>query len=180
LNASVAVIDGTSEEALNITNTYNLLTSGFYSKLLESADKSGIIKRQNVQTVCPVVLTEGEDVCLPYIEIKGENGDAEVKGIALFSDDVMTGHLNLKESSMLLILTETAPQRTKLNLKVTDNKEKHDKNFVDFSIRKLKNKINVTANDTDIKATVTVNIRIEIDEFSSDHLQSQSKADRLE
>lgn len=180
LNASIAIIEGTAKDALNVKKTYSLLTSAFYTKLLESAGESGIIKQQNVQTVCPVFLSEGQDVCLPYIKIKEENGEAEIEGLALFSGDVMTGTLDLKESTMLLILTKQAPKRTKLNLKISDKKEKHDKNFVDFSIRKLKRKINVTTYNDEIKAEVKVKLNIEIDEYSTDHLGINRYADELE
>lgn len=179
LNATVAIIDETAEEALNLKQTYNLLTSDFYSKLLKSADESGIIKIENVQSICPIILTDGEDIFLPYIKIKDGQSEAEITGVALFSDDVMTGSLNLKESTMLLILTEKAPKRTKLNLKVTNNNQKHDKDFVDFSIRKLKRKVDINTTNDHVEANIKIKLDIEIDEFSSDHLNDEKRAEYL-
>lgn len=179
LNASLAIIDGTAEEALNVKQTYNLLTSGFYSKLIRSADESGIIKSENIQTISPNILSEGEDICLPYIIMKKGGDIVEIKGLALFSDDVMTGTLDLEESSMLLILTNQAPKRTKINLQVTENKKENDKNFVDISIRKLKRKVNITTDNDDVKAEIKIKINVEIDEYSEDHLESDLKAKKL-
>lgn len=173
LNASVAVVNGSAQNALNIDETYNQLTSAFYFDLLESANSNGIIKHENVQSICPVILSTGEDIVLPYISFQKNVDKIKLDGLALFSGDTMTGTLSLKEATTLLILSNQAPKRTKVNLQITDDKDKYDKNFVDFSIQQTKSKINIDTDGEDIKVSIDLKTKVEIDEYALDHLDDK-------
>ncbi len=179
LNASVAVVKGTAKDALNIKENYSRPVSDFYSELLTSAGGSGLTKNENVQSICPIMLSDLKDIAVPYIRVTEDSNMAIVDGMALFSGDKMTGKLNIKESSMLLILTDNTPKGTKMNLKVSNDKEKHDKNFVDFVIRKTKRKLNVYTDNDEIKAKIDLTLQVEIDEYSTDQLHNEKKAKAL-
>lgn len=180
LNASVAVINGDAAEALNIKGTHSLLTSDFYFRLIESADKSGIILKKTIQSASPVILTEGEDLILPYIKVSDKGKTAKIQGTALFSGDKLTGKLNLKETAMLLILLKQAPKRTKINLQIVSDKKKHDQNYVDFSIHRIKRKINITTNENNVKVDINIPLEIVIDEYSNKSLGSEQHGISLE
>lgn len=179
LNASVAIIDGSAEDALNVEETYNQLTSAFYFDLLDSAHSKGLITYENVQSICPVILTPGEDIVLPYIKFQNNKKEIKLDGLALFSGDLMTGTLNLDESTMLLLLANKAPKRTKINLKVTNDKQKHDKNFVDFSIQQTKSKINIHTDNDEVKVELNLKSNVEVDEYAIDHLDDERHMDTL-
>jgi len=180
LNAKVAVADTTADQALNVNERYDQMVSDYFSELLTSTEISGIITKENVQSICPVLLSDGEDIVLPYMRILGEGGEVVIDGLALFSNDKMTGHLMAKESMMYIILSGENVPRAKLNLQISDDEINKYNNFVDFSIRKMKRKLKVDVNDEEIKAKIYLELRIEIDEYTKDNLDDESHAKDLE
>src|SRR5699024_5291797 len=95
LYASVAIVDGTAKDALNIEEPYSLLTSDFYSELLLTASDAGIIKNENIQEICPIILSEGKDISIPFMEIMDDGKKAKIKGGSLFNDGKFTSSLSL-------------------------------------------------------------------------------------
>lgn len=179
LNAQLVVVDGEAKEAQAIEETYQILLSDFYTQLIESAHHVGLVQSENVQSVCPVILTEGKDVALPYIEIEDDGKKAHLNGVALFTNDQLTGHLKSEESALYLVLRDEAPDQTKLNMKIYEDQDEHVKNYVDFAIRHSKRKMNISIDDDKLKVDLQYELNIQIDEFASDHLQSEKKANKL-
>jgi len=179
LNARVAIIDGTAREALNINRDYSFLISEFYFDFLQGAEESGLIKNENVQSICPLLLSDGKDIVLPYVTIENNGKEARIKGLALFSDDQMTGELNGKESTMFLILSNQLESNTKLNFKIEQDKIENDKNFVDLVFHELKRKQKITTKNEKIKVNIDISLRVEIDEYPADHLNDEKKAKAL-
>jgi len=107
-------------------NIYDLIFD-----LLETSSISGITKNENVQSACPIILSEGEDIYLPHIKVD-EQDRIVVIGLALFSDDKLTGSLDPISSTMLLLLANKAPKRTKINLKVNNDESRKEKEFINF------------------------------------------------
>src|SRR5699024_8881000 len=97
LNASVAIVKERAEEGLMIQKNQSFFTSEFYYDLLKSSEEAGIIKRENVQSICPVLLSGRKDIALPLINIDNDD-NARIEGLALFTGDKMTGQLGEKES----------------------------------------------------------------------------------
>src|SRR5690606_3491749 len=143
LMASVAIFEGSAKDAINVKEHYSRLVSSFYSELLKSAAIAGITKTGTVESIRSTILNEGQDIVIPYLRFKDDGITAMVDGVALFSKDKMTGTLNVKETTMLLILLDKYPGGAKINMQVNDDKEKHTENFVDFTIRKMKKKLKV-------------------------------------
>lgn len=179
LNANVAIVGGTAEDAMNIKDNYYRLISDFYSELLESAEDHGLIKNENIQSACPVILTEGEDIVLPYICLEQDSEVAVIDGLALFSGDQMTGQLNIKQSTMLLILLNQTPKKTKLSFEVNPNEEEHNKKFVDFFIRNIKRDIEIDVVNGELQTNIDLTLQIEIDEYSTDNLDKESEVKSL-
>lgn len=179
LNAKVAIYSGIAQEALSTKSEQPMLTSDIYAQLLNSAEQAGITKTHNVQTACPILLAQGKDLVLPLLSQKEGKTEVNVAGLALFHEDQMTGTLNTKETSMFLILSDQITENTSLNLKITEDKEDHNKNFVNIALRHNKRKLSLHVAEDKIQAVLDVTLKIEIDEFASDHLYDEHKVKAL-
>jgi len=91
----------------------------------------------------------------------------------------MTGTLNIKETSMFLILSDQISKYTALNLKVQDDQEDYNKNFVNIAIRKNTRKINLNVNKDEIRADLQITLEVEIDEYALDHLSDEDRVKKL-
>lgn len=180
LNAVMAVVDRTAEEALTRKMDYEMLISEFYLDLLESASNVGLTKAENIQDICPFILTAGEDVAVPYVKVEDDGRVADVIGLALFTDDKMTGTLLAKEATIYLILDNEAPKRTKVNLKIFDDEAEEEKNIIDFAIRKMKRKMDIHVQDGDVTVKLHYTLSIQIDEFAKNDLEREQFAKDVE
>ena len=179
LNAKIAIFKGEAKDALMLHSEQSLLTSDIYANLLESAGEAGITKNENVQVACPIILGSGKDVVLPYVSITDDGSEAIIEGVALFHGDQMTGNLNIKETSMFLMLSDQITKKTALNLKVHDTYEDQNKNFVNIAIRKNKRDISFKVKDEDIRVQVQITLEVEIDEYAADHLRDKDRVKSL-
>ncbi|RWR11646.1 Ger(x)C family spore germination protein [Siminovitchia fortis] len=179
LIAKMAVFDGKAKDALSVKTDDSMLVSDVYSELLDSAEEQGITKNENVQTACPIILSKGKDLVLPYISLQREKNVPKVEGLALFNGDRVTGKLNIKETSMFLILSDQNTKGIILNLKVRNDQKKHDKNFVNIAVRHNKRKVKVNANKGHIDAKVNVHLEVEVDEYPIDHLNKEKEVKAL-
>lgn len=180
LNANVVIYDGEAEDALHIKSEQAPMVSDIYAELLESAEQAGITKNENVQLACPAILAEGKDIALPYLSYDEEQNEATVKGLAMFKQDKMTGTLNTDETTIFLILSKQLAKYTELNLKVDDNKEDLNKEFINISIRKTKRKLDINVVDKEVKVQIHSKLNVEIEEYADDYLNDSDKADKLE
>ncbi|GIN94292.1 germination protein KC [Siminovitchia terrae] len=178
LNATLAIFDGNAKGGLSVKTGDSMLVSDVYSELLDSAEKGGITKNENVQTACPIILSKGKDLVLPYVGLKDEK-EVRVKGLALFNGDRLTGQLNIEETTMFLILSDQKTKGATLNFKVRNDQKKHDKNFVNIAVRKDKRKVNINANKGIIAAKVIVDLEVEVDEYALDHLNKEKEVKAL-
>lgn len=111
LGAVVAIVEETAEDGMKKGDFQSFLPSEYYFDLLKTAEESGIIIRENVQSICPVLLGGRKDIVLPLIKIgEGEN-KVNLDGMALFSGDKMTGTITGEHSIMLLILKKNEHQK---------------------------------------------------------------------
>lgn len=179
INATVAVVKSRAEDGLKIQKDQSFFTSEFYYDLLKSSEDSGIIKRENIQSISPVLLSGREDIALPLINITSDD-KAYLEGLALFSGNVMTGQLEEVQSVMYLILTKDVKEEVTFNFHIDNQEENYAKNFVTFAVRKEKRKFKVYEDDGDIKARVALNLKIEIEEYPHDNLDKRATKDKLE
>lgn len=179
LNAKIAIFKGEAKDALMLQSEQSLLTSDIYANLLESAGQAGITKNENVQIACPIILGNGKDVVLPYVSITDDGSEAIIEGVALFNGDQMTGTLNIKETSMFLVLSDQITKNTALNLKVHDTYEDQNKNFVNIAIRKNERDISFHVKDEDIRVQLKTTLEVEIDEYAANHLSDKDRVKSL-
>lgn len=180
LNAVMAIVDGEAEEALTTKNNYKMLISEFYLDLLHSASKVGLTKAENVQDICPFILTQGKDVAVPYIKLDENGRVADILGLALFFNDKMSGKLLGQDATIYLILMNEASKRTKVNVKIFENEDEYEKNYVDFALRKMKRKMDVHVKNGKINVSLKYTLSIQIDEFTKGGLQSEATAKDVE
>lgn len=178
LNATVAIIKKRAEEGLTIQKNQSFFTSEFYFDLLKSSEDSGIIKRENIQSICPVLLSGRKDIALPVINISDEKS-AYLEGLALFSGDKMTGQLDEDQSIMYLLLTKEVSQNVTFNFHIDHDAKNYAKNFVTFAVRKEKRKFNVYKEKDEIKATVDIHLQIDIEEYAHDYLEKEATQKKL-
>src|SRR5699024_3112234 len=164
LYASVAIVDGTAKDALEVEDTYSLLTSEFYSELLKTASNAGIIKDDNIQEICLVILSDGKDIAIPQIALMDNGKRAKITGSTLFNGDKSSGELSLDENIMLLTLMGVKNKNRKMNFLVDPDQERREKHYVNFSIQN--EYLHVTWEgtvDNDLKDKVNWSYQIEID-----------------
>lgn len=179
LDATVAIVKERAKDGLNIQADQSFFTSEFYFDLLKSSEESGIIKRENIQSICPVLLSNRKDIALPLIEINNDD-EAYLKGLALFSGDKKTGELNEKQSIMYLLLTKKVKKNIAFNFRIDHDETNYAKNFVTFTIRKEKRKFDVYENKGEIKASIDIHLKIDVEEFPQDTLYKKSTLEKLE
>lgn len=180
LYASVAIVDGTAKDALEVEDTYSLLTSEFYSELLKTASNAGIIKDDNIQEICPVILSDGKDIAISQIALMDNGKRAKITGSTLFNGDKSSGELSLDENIMLLTLMGEKNKNRKMNFLVDPDQERREKQYVNFSIRNEYQHVTwERTGDNDLTVTVKLSLQIEIDEYASDHLYDEDKAKYL-
>src|SRR5699024_1722936 len=168
---SVAIVDGTAKDALEVEDTYSLLTSEFYSELLKTASNAGIIKDDNIQEICPVILSDGKDIAIPQIALMDNGKRAKITGSTLFNGDKSSGELSLDENIMLLTLMGVKNKNRKMNFLVDPDQERREKQYVHCAMRKeYKHATRQETVDNDLTVTVKLSLQIEIDEYASDHL----------
>lgn len=179
LNANVAIFAGKAQEAISVNKEEAILTSEQYAELMDSAEESGIIKNYSVQAACPLILSQGSDLVLPYLSIDDQENPS-IEGLALFHDDQMTGTLDMNETIVFLMLSNQLTKNASINLKVSDTNEDPFKNFINISIRSDKQKLNVYTKGKQIESTVHIDLKVEIDEFAEDHLDEKGRIKKLE
>lgn len=180
LSALVAVVSGRAEQGLTMENQQSFFVSEFYYNLLKSSEESGIIVCENIQSICPVILSRRKDIALPFISAEHETNEINISGLALFTGEKMTGTLNLEESIMYLILTDNISKKAKFNLKISDDQKDNQKNYATIAIRNEKRKIDVKPNPVQPVVNLHLTLQIEIEEFAKNHLYRKGAIGKLE
>lgn len=180
LSALVAVVSGRAEQGLTMENQQSFFVSEFYYNLLKSSEESGIIVCENIQSICPVILSRRKDIALPFISAEHETNEINISGLALFTGEKMTGTLNLEESIMYLILTDNISKKAKFNLKISDDQQDNQKNYATIAIRNEKRKIDVKPNPVQPVVNLHLTLQIEIEEFAKNHLYRKGAIGKLE
>ncbi|MBS4178577.1 Ger(x)C family spore germination protein [Lederbergia citrea] len=179
LNARVAVVKGEAFDALSLQPEDTPLITDYYSELLRSAEQGGISRNHNVRAVGSLILSEGKDFMVPYLKVMTEENRADVEGLAMFSDDKLTGKLGIKESTMYIILADQKKKNLSLTIKVNNDKKNHDKNYVNVDILKIKRKLEVNENKGEIAANIHLDVTLGITEYATDQLYEKKEIEKL-
>ncbi|WP_261132356.1 Ger(x)C family spore germination protein [Bacillus sp. Marseille-Q3570] len=180
LNSKLAVTEGEAGKILEMYRKGNTLIGEFVEEMIISGEDHTVVPRVDVQTVCPVFFNEGKDPYVPYIGFDEEKQEISLKGVALFDDDKMTGHLNADESKLLLLLHNKKRKIARYVQKVSDESEQEIENYLSFHIKKNKSKMTVTPlADSSITAAFNVYMAVNVIEYPHDDLMSKKHIDHL-
>ncbi|MCJ8007657.1 Ger(x)C family spore germination protein [Lederbergia wuyishanensis] len=179
LNAKIAIIKQNAKDGLSLNVRESMTISDYYSELLHTSEQGGITKNENVQSIFPIILSEGKDFVVPYMTIEKKENKAKIIGLAMFDDDKFSGTLGLKESSMFLILSDSKKKNLPLNFKVSNKYKKEDKNYVSIQVLKIKRKIKIDDTGGNIKAKVIVDVKLSVEEYPQDNLFDKKKMKQL-
>ncbi|MBS4219378.1 Ger(x)C family spore germination protein [Bacillus sp. FJAT-49711] len=179
LNAKIVVIKENAKEGLSIRVREAMTISDYYSELLHTSEQGGITKNENVQEIFPITLSEGKDFVVPYLTIEKDENKAKVLGVAMFDSDKFSGTLGLKESSMLLVLSDNKKKNLPFNIKISNKHKQELDNFVSIQVQNIKRKIKFHNKDGLVKATVKIDLKLAVEEYPPDHLSKKSKVEDL-
>ncbi|GGD16342.1 Ger(x)C family spore germination protein [Pontibacillus salipaludis] len=182
LNAKLAMVMGSAEEALRLRVNQEPRISGYISGILDSQMMNTEAPTENLQLICAELLEEGEDFGLPALEVDQDEGLINYVGMALFSDQKYSGvTLTTDESLLLLLLDDKLKRSATINRKVTDNEEEPLKNYVSIEVGGVKRKMNIQADaPDDIKVTMTMKLKAKIVEKTLPVILNDKEVAKLE
>ncbi|MCF6136727.1 Ger(x)C family spore germination protein [Pseudalkalibacillus berkeleyi] len=181
LNSRIAITIGDAEDYLQLMRKGNTLIAEYLEELITSAEQNTIVPKIDIQSICPLFFDPGKDPVIPYLQLNEENEEVKIRGLALFQDDKMTGTLNSKESTLLLILMNKTNKVTRLVRKIHEDKEHDLENFVTVNVGKSKSKMKVITDKTgSVEVSFDINLKISVVEYPSDNLTSSKEIKMLE
>ncbi|UNK20984.1 Ger(x)C family spore germination protein [Paenibacillus sp. N3/727] len=172
LNAKIAVVEGTSKDAINMKLSGTKLISEHFSKLIQSAENRTIVPAVDLQLICPSMLDPGDDFAVPYIS-KSETKPS-VYGIALFSGDIMKDTLKSEDSFLYLLMNDKLAKAGSLTLKINEEGNREQEKYIAMNIQRLKRKMKVNVNGyRNIHVTLDLNLKVTAIEYPKDHLNDR-------
>ncbi|HEU5138703.1 MAG TPA: Ger(x)C family spore germination protein [Bacillales bacterium] len=178
LNAKLAVVNGKSKNALNLTLSGETKVSTYLSDLLDSARKTTLVgENENIQGICGKMLDPGSDIVLPLLEVKEQQGLIKVAGLALFNGDKYTGyHLTPKESTLFLLLSGQKGDLARITAKVFKNRKPDIYNYITIEAKHINPDIQVNVNaQGEISAALHLNLKVRTIEYPKDKLNTEKE-----
>ncbi|WP_170006594.1 Ger(x)C family spore germination protein [Bacillus fonticola] len=178
LNARIAVVRGKSEDLMRSVADTQGTVSEYVSDLLESAEQSTTVFRENIQTLSSKLLDPGQDFSLPLLQTTSGEVSAEVIGVSLFDGRSLTGELLGDDATLYILLNDRLERTARLTKPIGTEKEVTD--YITFEVQEVDRAIHVTANEPDeVYVNMDVNLEIKIIEYPPNELASQEKIDQL-
>ncbi len=149
LDARLAVVKGEALPLIQLRSKSESNVSRYLLNLIQSAEESLLIPKEDIQAIASVIMDPGEDVTLPYIELESSSQLASVKGIALFDKRKYTGfYLNDTQSPLLLLLKGGKPRQNSFSFNFGSPKEEFpQRQIVSFLITKSNRKLKLTVDE---------------------------------
>ncbi|MDQ0417375.1 Ger(x)C family germination protein [Croceifilum oryzae] len=165
LDARMAVVEGEAGELVNLKELKGTLIGRFFEELLLGGEKTTLIPRTTVQSVCSNMLDPGQDFGLPYITRK--DGAISISGIAMFHNNSYTNtHLSVEEATLFLVLKDKLEEKGSLFREVPMEDKKVS---LMFDIRDEHRKFDVdVTEDGKVKVDLQIKIKIAITELQTE------------
>lgn len=182
LNAKLAMVMGTAEEALRLRVDQEPRISGYINGVLDSQMMNTEAPAENLQLIRAELFEEGEDFALPALEVDQDEGLINYIGMALFSGQKYSDvTLNTDESLLLLLLDDNLKRSATINRNVTTNERDLVKSYVSIQVGGVKRKINLQADDPDdINVTITMKLQAKIVEKTIPIVLNKKEVTNLE
>ncbi|OLS35945.1 hypothetical protein BTR22_13215 [Alkalihalophilus pseudofirmus] len=168
LNANIAITSGKAESYLKIKVENHPLVSEYLRDLIDAGEQATIFPVTNIQFVCPVLFDPGQDIILPYLNIREDSEDIHGDQIALFNERKFSGTLDTEESTMLLLLMDKLKRTANFTVKVTDDKYPRVNNFITVQIRRINRDLTVVEEAGTIHADINLTIKVNAIEYPED------------
>lgn len=178
LVANAAVVKGQAADLLNLPLKEKSSMSEYLNGVFESAQANTVIPRQT-RPMFSDFFDPGTDIILPLIE--AQEKEAQIIGLAMFNGRQYTGHyLTLQESTLYMLMANHKSKKAWIKVKVDENRVPQRKNFIYINVLKSKRELKVTAQNPDhISVNLRLDLKVEILEYSEDHLESEGKINDL-
>ncbi|WP_163100319.1 Ger(x)C family spore germination protein [Peribacillus alkalitolerans] len=159
LGAKIMVTKGQAYNILSIEQEVSPIAFDLL-EMIESGEDGSVIPDTNLFSIWSKMIDPGKDMMIPYIE-KDPKDQLKLAGIALFNGTKYSGsHLNLNESTMLLLLMDELTTANIISIKIPKNngKEKSVSKVVD----KIKKQTDIKVDDQSKQITYSMDIRIKV------------------
>jgi len=178
LGAKVIITKGRGTDILELNSVAETLVSEEIFELINVAEENTIVPKQTVQSICPIMFDTGKDFALPYIEETKEH-TIDVKGIALFHNQIFTGTKLLgDQSTLLLILQNKKGKKASFTLKVNPDEKDIRKQFITINVEKGKRDLSIDTLDQ-LKININLDLKIKILEYPNDELTNEKVIKKL-
>ncbi|WP_349410136.1 Ger(x)C family spore germination protein [Pseudalkalibacillus sp. SCS-8] len=181
LNGKIAITNGEAAKYLEIIRKGNTLVAEYIEELIISSEKNSILPRLDVQAILSKFMDPGSDPVLPYLVLHEEVPEIEVKGLALFNDDRMTGFINTNDATLLLTLMNKTNKFLRFSRKVHVDKRQDIENYITIDVYKSKSDMTLNnVSNHSFTVDFDVNLKANIIEYPSDNLGSKKEFKKLE
>jgi len=174
LSTLVGITEGSTKPFLEIGNAENKDAGAYYDDFIKGLAQSSIYPETDLQTICTILFDDGMDLTLPYFGINEEENTPETLGVALFNGKIYSGtFLNVNQSKLLTILKDEIGKYTNLTYI-------YEGIPVSIEIKRIHRKWDFSQLDKSGKVSMSYDLIIDVQEFSTDHLEDDKKRSELE
>jgi spore germination protein KC len=168
LNAYIAITSGKAGPYLKVNVENHPLVSEYLRDLIEAGEQATIFPVTNIQFVCPILFDPGQDVIMPFLNIKEDSEDIHGNQIALFNERKFSGTLGTEEGTMLLLLMDKLKRTANFTVKVTDDKYPRVNNFITVQVSGIERDLTVVEEADGIHADINLTIKVNAIEYPED------------
>lgn len=177
LNARIAVAEGKAGDLLGI-NIGQTTIGEYVDELIAGAELKSNVSKENIQTICPVMLDPGQDPLLPYLKLNGK--EVNLGGLAMFHGLQFSGVLNSNESTLYLVMAGKMGEVTRFTKKVNPGSEKEPTHYITFEVLESKRDWKVQVDRTgEVHVSLDVNLKVNVDEYPRNRLTKSREITRL-
>lgn len=174
LSSKIAVVEGEMAQYMEKNEKISQELPDYYIDMLQTAVTYSIIPDIDINKAATLINDDAIELVLPFIKMSEANGTAEVAGVALFSDNVYSGHtLNKKESIIVQVLRKEPGQFPLFTYPLVKEGKYSP---ITIQIATYKKKWDIQ----DSKIVATYKIKFSIEEFAHDHLDEDKTRNELE
>ncbi|UKS28749.1 Ger(x)C family spore germination protein [Paenibacillus sp. HWE-109] len=176
LSAKIVVIDGKANDFLANEHKHkpNLIVN--LDRQVIGAEKATIVPNINLQSVLKFIHDPGQDIVLPYMG-PGHSG-SRVKGVALFSNQVLSGFLSDSESPIYLLLAGQMGETATFSVKTEKNTDKVG-SLLTLRVYKAHSQIKLAIVDQQVQVNIQLTMKAQVEEYPKEHQFDESNVKKL-
>ncbi len=134
LDMKIAISKDSTQEIMRLQITDEPFIGIHIRELLESSEKHSIVPKTDIQQLCSMIFSSGQDGVVPIIGLTPDRKGVRTDGAALLHNTRMTGTLDSLQTTMLLLLQGKLGGPASLTLQI-DEEESGMKRFVTVNLQ---------------------------------------------